>query len=78
MRGAGASRYNGIRVSLAQAPGGGATFITLAVKHHTGGWDEWSLLLPAIRREFDAFNGASEAVEVLHQVLADLLRDGLV
>lgn len=78
MKGVGVSRYNGIRISLSQPPGGGATFITIAVKHHTGGWDEWSLLYPAIRREFDAFNGASEAVEVLHEALGTILREGLV
>lgn len=65
-KGVGMSRYRGLRVTLTfGAEGTGTAFLTVAVKQPTGGWDEWTSLVPTVRiaHEFQAdLQGAIDAV----------------
>lgn len=73
MTGAAGSVYRGARATLTQHPGGDYMFLTIAVKDVRGRWDEWSLLMPALRVPSDVVDqhlGAAEALEsALHYAL---------
>lgn len=59
------SHYRGLRVTVTQNPGHGASLVSVAVKPPRGAWDEWSLLFPAIKVEtmkVDDYTGVLKVV----------------
>jgi len=78
-RGRGYSRYAGMRVTLTQTLGSDQCLVTVSVKGRQDGWDEWTLLFPAIRHHsgpltssVDAATAVGEAVEMVLERLHEL------
>lgn len=70
------SLYRGLRVTLTQLPGGGATLVTVASKGERDRWDEWSLLYPAVRMGAVELDSADAALEAIGAAVTELLRRG--
>lgn len=68
------SNYMGLRLTLTTTPGG-ATVMTASVKQREAHWAEWSQLVPAtIRRDLPPPSDINEALELVSEYLAELMR----
>lgn len=68
------SNYQGLKLVLTTTPGG-ATVLTVSVKNRAAHWAEWSQLVPAtIRRDLPPPSDVNEALELVSEYLAELMR----
>lgn len=75
-KGAGASRYAGLRVTLIDPQTGAKPILTISVKDRAWGWDNWTLTAPATRPDnFPPVTSTEEALRALVTHLQSLLDD---
>lgn len=64
------SRYAGLRVTLTTDLSGREGFVSIQAKYPTGGWDEWTSLVPSERVLID--EPVSSSREALEQLLSQV------
>lgn len=75
-RGRGRSTYRGLRLTVTHTPEDGPSFLTLAVKSEVGGWNEWSLLFPAVRVPHRPLQDHRDVLALAAECLEGLLERG--
>lgn len=68
------SVYNGIKVTITQAPGDRPAVVTVAVKQREDHWDDWNLLYPAIRVPLRDIKGHRDVLRTIVDVVEELIR----
>lgn len=63
------SRYMGARATLTMSPSREVCFLHIAVKRPTDRWDEWGLIMPAVRFDGADLGDHCSAAEALQQAL---------
>lgn len=68
-KGAGRSRYSGLRVELLIQPQTGRGYVRVSRKHWRDGWDHWLQLVPLRRFENLTIENDEDAVSALRRAL---------
>jgi hypothetical protein len=72
-KGAGVSRYNGLRVTMICVPNSNRGYINVTRKHWRDGWDTWAAIAPMVLRESIKPRNDLDALEIMYEALGDML-----
>jgi hypothetical protein len=74
-KGAGASRYNGLRVTLICVPNTARGYVSVTRKHWRDGWDTWAAISPMKFTESVKPRNDLDALEIMYETLGEMLRE---
>jgi hypothetical protein len=64
------SNYRGLKLTVTQSPEGDYALVSLSVKSTGNRWDEWTLVMPALRVPLESAGSLLEVLDVASEACA--------